>query len=293
MPERGHTSAIAEEIARYLATGSVDGDGWCLYPGQNFVEKTVARASVLRGALLQRVIELEAAGHAPPVPDEQLEKPFLWSKLRPMVEGLFAVDEQEHMLELVTDSVVFLTQDTVHRLLRELRWHSSAWKVATIWLDSINAPALSSSSPALLGFSEEARCYVSLRYFGDFEDDPFADYVVHEVAHLFHNNKRHRIGLPPRGRCEWLLDIEFRKRELFAHACEFYSRISTRASGRREREELVEAFAPHADGFADRLEPEELVDVLRAAARARNGWRAILRGCAPAPRRRAVATRST
>src|SRR5690606_10552060 len=92
--------------------------------------------------------------------------------------------------------------------------------------------------------------------------------------------------LPVRGRCEWMLNIEFRQRELFAHACEFYSRIEARACSRREREAFVEAFAPRAHGFADQLDPGELMDILRQAARARNGWRAILRRCSPAPRRR-------
>ena len=69
--------------------------------------------------------------------------------------------------------------------------------------------------------SEETTCYVSPAYFG--EEDPFADVVVHEVAHIFHNCKRHKAGLRQTRRREWLLDIEFRKRETFAYACEAYA----------------------------------------------------------------------
>ena len=40
--------------------------------------------------------------------------------------------------------------------------------------------------------------------------------MVHEVAHIFHNCKRRNAGLPETRRKEWLLDIEFRKRETLA-----------------------------------------------------------------------------
>lgn len=278
-------SARNAELARYLATGHHDEDGWRRYEGQTSLEQMTAHSSALRTALLRRVAELETAGQMPAPPARSLDRFWLREKLRPMVEGFFTPDERPRILEFVENSVVFLTRDRVHRLLPELRWDHTAWSIARIWLDSINAPPLSEEAPGLLGLSEEQTCYVSLRYFADLELDPFADYVVHEVAHLFHNNKRRTIGLPPRGRCEWMLDIGFQRRELFAYACEVYSRIAARAAGQRARRELVEAFAPEAEGFADQLEPEELVDILRQAARARNGWRAILRRCSSGPRR--------
>lgn len=285
---RDHSSDREHEIARYLATGHDDDDGWRRYEGPTSLEQMRVHGSALRSALLQRVAELEAAGEVPTPPAQCLDRSWLREKLRPMVEGLFVADDQPRVLEFVQGSVVFLTQGTVHRLLPELRWDHTAWCLARIWLDSIDAPPLADEAPGLLGLSEEKTCYVSLRYFQDLERDPFADYVVHEVAHLFHNNKRSYVGLPPCGRREWMLDIEFRKRELFAYACEVYSRIVARASNRREREALVAEFAPHAEGFADQLDPDELVDILRQAARAQSGWRAILRRCAPAPKRRAL-----
>lgn len=284
---RDDSSSRENEIVRYLTTGHGDDDGWRCYEGQSLVEQMRAHSAALRSALLQRVGELEAAGQVPTPPAACLDRSSLREKLRPMVEGLFVPDDHEQVLEFVEGSVVFLTRDTVHRLLADLRWDHTAWCLARIWLSSIDAPPLCEEAPGLLGLSEEKTCYVSLRYFQDLEDDPFADYVVHEVAHLFHNNKRDYIGLPPRGRCEWMLELDFRKRELFAYACEVYSRIASRASSPRERKQLVEQFAPHAEGFAAQLDPDELVDILRQAARTRNGWRAILRRCAPAPRRRA------
>lgn len=285
-PQR-HSGSDAE-VATYLATGHSDAEGWRHYPGQTSLEQMVAHSSALRSALLRRVaeLELEATGHGPSLLAPPLEGSWVRDKLRPMVEGLFTPEDQPRMLDFVTGSVVFLTPDTVHRLLPDLRWDNTAWDISRIWLDSIDAPPLSDAATGLLGLSEEKTCYVSLRYFQDLELDPFADYVVHEVAHLFHNNKREYIGLPPRGRLEWLLNIDFRKRELFAYACEIYSRIATRATSPRERKQLVEVFAPEAAGFANELDPDELVDVLRQATRARNGWRAIWRRCVPTPKPR-------
>jgi hypothetical protein len=49
-------------------------------------------------------------------------------------------------------------------------------------------------------------------------EDPFADFVVHEIAHIFHNCKRRAAGLPETRMRDWLLDIDFRKRETFAYA---------------------------------------------------------------------------
>lgn len=46
----------------------------------------------------------------------------------------------------------------------------------------------------IVGLSEETTCYVSTDYFA--ATDRFADFVVHEAAHIFHKCKRRTIGLP-------------------------------------------------------------------------------------------------
>lgn len=275
---------VDDELARYIATGRDDPDGWHAYPGQTIVASMTAHASALRAALLERVRTLEA-GRSPPQVPETISSAFIRDRLRPMIDGLFPADERARLLDVVTNSIVFLTQTVAHDLIATTSWHSTAWDVARIWLASIGAPPLSDDATGLLGLSEGTQCLVSLDYFEDLEADPFADYVVHEVAHLFHNNKRRYVDLPAKGRHEWILDIEFRKRELFAHACEFYSRIAAAAIGRRGREALVEEFAPRAGGFSEQVDADVLVDVLREASGARNGWQRILRRCAPSPRR--------
>jgi hypothetical protein len=85
------------------------------------------------------------------------------------------------------------------------------------------AELLGKTAPHLVGLSEETTCYVSPEYFS--QDDPFADFIVHEAAHIFHNCKRAIVGLRQTRRKEWLLDIEYRKRETFAYSCEAYARL--------------------------------------------------------------------
>jgi hypothetical protein len=133
-----------------------------------------------------------------------------------------------------------------------------------------------------VGLSEETTFFVSSEYFE--EEDPFADFVVHEAAHVFHNCKRRTIGLPETRRREWLLDIEYRKRETFAYACEAYARIVERAPRFAERPALGDEFArERATPKDERVDRDELVDIVREAAAVRNGWKRILARCAPPP----------
>src|SRR6185295_7759090 len=119
--------------------------------------------------------------------------------------------------------------------------------------------------------SEATTCYVSPDYFAD--DDPFADFVVHEVAHIFHNCKRRTLGLRETRRKEWLLDIEFRKRETFAYSCEAYARIVERATSPAVRSALAAEYGSQVRISEERVDAAEVADILQAAASARNGWR--------------------
>jgi hypothetical protein len=136
-----------------------------------------------------------------------------------------------------------------------------------------------------VGFErQEVTCYVSTDCFSDDDDDPFADFVVHEAVHVFHNWKRNRVGLPQTRYQEWLLPIDFAKREEFAHACEAYGRIlewaRTPADWRRLHSEYVESRVPSTA----RVDQDGLVDILAEAVTARNGWERILKRCAPPKR---------
>ncbi len=277
---------IEREVAHYVATGEHDANAWRRYPGRTAIEQMTAQANALRDALLARIRDLKAGCDPIPVPRDRTSRAYLELKLAPMVTGIFEPEDQAVVLGTLVDSITFLTRDEVDRVLKESGWPRTNWDVARIWLDSIGGVPLAPVADGLLGLSENQRCYVSLRYFEDLEADLFADYVVHEAAHLLHNNKRRYVGLAERGRSEWLLDIEFRKRELFAYACEFWSRISTSAQAKKDRLALIDELAPRLSNFESEFDPEEMQDVLARAARARNGWRSIARACkATSPKR--------
>jgi len=109
----------------------------------------------------------------------------------------------------------------------------------------------------------------------------FSDFLVHEAAHIFHNCKRRTVGLPETRTREWLLDIEFRKRETFAYACEAYSCIVDLARTPATRMSLVEDLARGPLPSDERVDPMEYLDIVREAAGMRNGWKRILSRCAP------------
>jgi hypothetical protein len=138
---------------------------------------------------------------------------------------------------------------------------------------------LSEDGTACVGLSEETTCYVSQTYFG--EEDPFADFVMHEAAHVFHNCKRETIGLAATRRREWLLDIDFRRRETFAYACEAYSRILALGDTPACRLLALQQYAQGPLPGDSVVDVDEYLDILGEAVRARNGWKCILRRCAP------------
>jgi hypothetical protein len=153
-----------------------------------------------------------------------------------VVRGLFSRAEQDVVLATLEQSVVFVTSANIETLLLERAFDSSAWTLANLYLASLGAQLLGEDAPHLVGLSEETTCYVSPEYFA--EDDLFADFIVHEVAHIFHNCKRTTIGLRETRTKVWLLDIEYRKRETFAYSCEGYACVLHRCgrnTGVRER----------------------------------------------------------
>ena len=169
--------------------------------------------------------------------------------------------------------------DTIEPILLNHRWDRSAWDLANLYLLSVGAELLGEQAPRVVGISEETTCYVSSAYFA--EDDPFADFVVHEAAHIFHNCKRRTIGLRETRTKEWLLDIEFRQRETFAYSCEAYARIVARAHRLAERQALAVEYGAERRISEARVDPAEVANIVVEAARARNGWKAILARCAP------------
>jgi len=186
---KSSTQSVADEVERYLRTGDWD-PYHAAWPGRSFLESAQLAHADLENALVAEVSR-RANGRQPP-PDllaiEDLAA-YTRGKVEPMVSGLFPRAEQDAVMALVERSVAFLTPGNIEEVLRrESRWPRSAWDIANLYLGAIGAELLAHDAPQILGISQEATCYVSPAYFE--QEYPFADFVVHEVAHIFHNCKR-------------------------------------------------------------------------------------------------------
>lgn len=265
-------------LQRYLATGDcVDAPRWA---GASFLEAACNAAAFLRDGLIMETLARLAARPVPVLPLAADLAPWVRRKVSPMVEGLFPATECPAVLALLERSVVFVGPGNVEAVLRSEPWPHTAWSLANMVLAAAGCEPLAEDGTACVGLSKETTCFVSQAYFA--EDDPFVDFVVHEAAHVFHNCKRATIGLAGTRRREWLLDINFRRRETFAYACEAYSRIlalgGTPALRLQALQQHVEGPLP-GNGVVD---VDEYLDILGEAVRARNGWKCILQRCAPA-----------
>lgn len=90
---------------------------------------------------------------------------------------------------------------------------------------------------------------------------------------MLHYLKPSHYGLNVRRGQERFVDTEFRHRELFAYACEAYSRVALRGE-RKLRIAFAEKMLDAAFSFA-RSQIEEVAALVLSATRARNGWRVI------------------
>jgi len=96
---------------------------------------------------------------------------------------------------------------------------------------------------------------------------------AHEAAHLLHYLKPRNYGLHVRRGQERFADVDFCHYELFAFACEAYSRVVLRGD-RKSRISFAEKMQEGAISFP-RGQIEEVAALVMNAARARNGWRVI------------------
>ncbi len=272
---------IDRQVKRFVKTGKHDDHHYYVWPSNSFIERATEMKRELNEGLVAEVRKREKGRKLPSLPKGIDLTKFAREKVTPMVRGLFPSAEQKTVIEILERSVIFLTHDNIEQVLMNMSWHRTAWDLANLYLGSIGANCLNGKPCYLVGLSLETTCFVSLGYFK--AKDPFADFVVHEAAHVFHNWKRDRAGLPYARYQEWLLPINFSKRETFAYACETYGRILERASTAAARKQFLDEYAsrwvPHTEGTDDK----ELVDILEEAVSARNGWKRILKRCAPPP----------
>jgi len=72
--------------------------------------------------------------------------------------------------------------------------------------------------------------------------------------------------------------MDYGNRETFAYACEAYSSILEHTSTAKERRALAAEFTGF-DVIDDRVNAEEVADLVRQAYERRNGWKHILAHC--------------
>lgn len=149
------------------------------------LERAEEMNRILADALVAEVRRRESGHKRHRLPEGFNLITFARQKLMPMVNGLFPAKERQAILDLLERSLVFLTHDNIEQIIRNEAWKSTAWDLANLYLGSIGAQSLDGKPCRLVGLSEETTCYVSMSYFE--KDDPFADFVVHEAAHVFHN----------------------------------------------------------------------------------------------------------
>jgi hypothetical protein len=274
-------SSPAEEVERYIRTGRHEDEFYRAWPGQDFFARAEAGRRALREALVAEVHRRTPHATVPERLADLDVVAFTRAKVAPMVRGLFPRAEQQAVLEVLSHGIVFLSPANVEAILRQARWHKTAWDLANLYLASLDAELLADDAPAIVGLSEETTCFVSAEYFSG--QSRFADFVVHEAAHVFHNCKRRTIGLREGRHREWLLDIDFSRRETFAYACEAYSRLLELGDRVQTRRDVLAELLTEPGPVQDKVDPGEYVAILREAVEARNGWKRILARCAPRP----------
>lgn len=235
-------------IAEYLLTGRTD-----LLEDRLF----------LREALVEEIRRRTAGLTLPDYPKHDLVE---WTrrKVEPMVRGLFPKVEQSTVLQALEGTTVLVTPDSIEGLILQEAWPHTAWTLANIYLHWLGQDLLGPEATVVLGMNTHLRSFITPAYFEP--QEPLADFLVHEAAHVFHNCKRETLGLKSTRTREWLLPIAFEHRETFALACEAYSRLRELGFGLLEEVEEDSVFF-------------EVKDLLRAATLKRNGWKEILRQC--------------
>lgn len=277
---QGNASAkmkkLRKEICDYLQTGDHD-MLFSAWPGTGVIDRVKTGSKDLADALIAKLRSHES--QVVPVdyvtlPDDLVA--FTRKKVTPMVKGLFPRSEQDAVLRVLEKSLAFLTTETIETLIHETD-PSTAWIIANAYLDSIKAQRISEEAPSVVGVSVEARFYVSLHYFST--ENPFADYIVHEAAHVFHNTKRISTGLAETRKRQWLLPIAFGKRETFAYSCEAYSRIRELSTDPTERRARLSQHKHSPPLLDDSVDLDEYFAILDDAIERRNGWKVILNAC--------------
>ncbi len=261
-------------IKRFLRTGEETWDGagsgrFTLAQLNEDQAHTRATKTALR-TLFRMLTDLLSAEAqvAPQVRPETIER-----SAGPMVKGLVQDDWQEVALrELTARTFVLNFQGAKVAMEAELStcFMETAWQI--LWA-MFGDYGLKPEEIEVECDGVSAGNFAHVRLSAYETKDPYSDVIVHEAAHLLHYLKPAHYGLHVRRGQERFVDVEFGHRELFAFACEAYSRV-VRHNERKSRISFAQEMKERALSFPrDRI--EEVAALVLNAARARNGWRVI------------------
>ena len=260
-------------IERFMRTGEEtwEGAGSGRFRLAQFKEDeayTRATKTAIRNLfdLLANLLPAEARA-IPPVPPEAIRQ-----RIDPMVTGLVSGDWREVALrEITARTFVLNLPGTRAAIEAELStcFMGDAWRI--LW--ALFGDHGLKPDDIKVGCDGLAGDYAHVRWSAYQTKDPFSDVVVHEAAHMLHYLKPSHYGLHVRRGQERFVDTEFRHRELFAYACEAYSRVALHGE-RKLRIAFAEKMLDTAFSFP-RSQIEEVAALVLSATRARNGWRVI------------------
>ncbi|MBI5440718.1 MAG: hypothetical protein HY900_05845 [Deltaproteobacteria bacterium] len=148
--------ACREAVERYVHTGAYDSQHYAAFRGGDFLARARHAHAALRGALIDEVVR--RAGHA--IVSEELAGLDLVALTRarvaPMVRGLFPRREQDLVLDALGWSVVFLTPANIEAVLRQTKWHHTAWSLANLYLAGVNVKPLGRETESVADATETA-----------------------------------------------------------------------------------------------------------------------------------------
>jgi len=122
--------SLDEEVRRYVHTGEHDNHWFLGWPGSNLFARAEHAHAALAEALVTEVRKRTPHAVAPEALIGLDLAAFARAKVAPMVRGLFPRGEQETVLDVLAQAVVFLTPDNIEPVLRRARWLKTAWDLA-------------------------------------------------------------------------------------------------------------------------------------------------------------------
>jgi hypothetical protein len=267
----GGLSAIL--IERFLRTGerTWEGSGSGQFTLAQLKEDeayTRATKTALRNllGLLANLLPEEAQSSPLVSPDS------IRQRIEPMVSGLVQADWRDVASREITARMFILNlPGTKMALEAELStcFMGSAWQVLWALFEDYGLKP----DDIKVECDGMAGDYAHVRWSAYETDDPYGDVVVHEAAHMLHYLKPSHYGFHVRRGQERFVDVEFQHRELFAYACEAYSRVVLHGD-RKSRGAFAEKMLDGAYSFPQ-SQIKEVAELVLSAARARNGWRLI------------------